>query len=64
VTRSTAPSYFDEVDLIADPADPKNLFGLVSGRTVPAPARRPGLPLVHQSSFGDESGVIASLVTI
>jgi ornithine cyclodeaminase len=28
-------SFFDEVDLIADPADPKNLFGLVSNATVP-----------------------------
>jgi ornithine cyclodeaminase len=27
--------FFDEVDLIADPADPKNLFGLVSDATVP-----------------------------
>jgi ornithine cyclodeaminase len=31
-------SFFDVVDLIADPADPKNLFGLVSDAAVPIPA--------------------------
>ncbi|WP_407343164.1 ornithine cyclodeaminase [Pengzhenrongella phosphoraccumulans] len=30
--------YYEEVDLIAEPADPKNLFGLVSHAAVPATA--------------------------
>jgi len=30
--------FFDDVDLVADPADPKDLFGLVSDVAVPTPA--------------------------
>jgi ornithine cyclodeaminase len=31
-------TYFDEVDLVAAPADPKNLFGLLGRAAVPIPA--------------------------
>ena len=55
-------AYFDEVDLIAGPVDPKNLFGLVSGLAVPVPARPSGPALVHRGSSRDESGVMGALV--